>query len=225
MSSTLVRGNNFALVYDGKPFGCGRSISIEEDVETVGTSSKGTGKWAEFIPVSIGWAANGESLLIINSTNAHTFGSIRDIKNAGSTIVLAVSVTDILGNVYTVYGRAFFQNLSSNGTVNNVASFSFKLQGVGELAQYPAPYNLFADTEGPDGANTTFTFSWELLTTPTTTYLEYSSDSIAPTVIDAGTGLISDFTIATADADGLRIRIRAFYGGTNYSNWSEYFNL
>jgi len=43
MSSTLVRGNNFALVYDGKPFGCGRSISIEEDVETVGTSSKGTG--------------------------------------------------------------------------------------------------------------------------------------------------------------------------------------
>lgn len=222
MSSTLIRGNGFSITTGGKPLGCGRSITLQEEVEMISATTKGTGSWAAYISGGKSWIADGESLLIINSDAVNTYKEIRELKNSGQEVILSVLITDVSGNTYPMYGRAIFKNISANGTVNNISSFSFSLQGVGELAQYPAPYNTVVTWVY--GIYRYMTINCDVMVAATSYEIELLSDEITegeyPPLIF--TTLPQTVEVYLTEALNVNIRVRAIYTGGIYSEWTNY---
>lgn len=216
--SNLILGKEFAVTLNGVPIMCGRSVTVSESVSIVETTTKGSGKWLSYKGTSNGWEATIDALLI--NVGSNPFKTLRELKNDFTEVVLAFTGLDVNNIAYNFYGRAIIRLISANGTVGNVASATVELQGTGELSEFPAPYDArFSFVTG--GPSVVFTLNWESILGPQYYEVEYSTKTIAPTII---TGINTNATvinIAPLDFILFSYRVRSVYlSGT--SEWSNY---
>lgn len=127
----IVKGENMILSIGSSVISCWRSCTLAISAETVGISTVGSGNWQEVEAVNLSYSLNAEGQIWVNES--FTVHDLYDLQIQLEPIIFSFDVDSTI--FYT--GSAIITNISINGNVNDIGSFSLELQGKGELIKTP----------------------------------------------------------------------------------------
>lgn len=218
--ATLVRGENFVITVNGKQAGCSRSCNLQINTTTLNAATKNSGSWKEAIAQQIGWTASIESLLLNDGGGNNTYSDLFTALTAMDIVAIGLTITDEASNTYNLYGAGIITALGGSGQVNNVASTTLEIQGTGSLATFPPPLNLYG--ANPSGG----TFAWNItppVIAPVSYEIEYGVGTTPISTLTTTNPNAGQTGVSEVTDPGFYIRCRAYYGGSDYSEWTPYF--
>ncbi len=133
---TNVLGKDVVIrIYQGgwKFYACATSCSLTVSTSTVETSTTGSGKWGSFLPQKHTWSGTFDG--VVNLDEPLTLYHLRALQIAMTPINVQYERTDERNNSYTDEGIGYIVNSSDTGQMDDIATFSFEVQGTGELIQ------------------------------------------------------------------------------------------
>lgn len=114
-----------------KFYACATSCTWTVSTSTVETSTIGSGKWGSFLPQKHTWSVTCEG--VVNLDEDLTLYHLRQLQYSMTPIQVQSERVDARSNSYTSIGTGIIVSTSDTGQMDDIATFSFELQGTGPL--------------------------------------------------------------------------------------------
>lgn len=124
-----INGTNILIYVGGSAIACTTSASISMSMSTIDVSCKGSGGWAEKIAGQKEWSMSGEGLTQFDA--AYGFVDLVSVWKNRTAVTVRFS-TNVTGDEY-FEGTAYITSLSEDAPNEDVVTYSFELEGSGEL--------------------------------------------------------------------------------------------
>ncbi len=140
---SLVRGENVVGYFfeNGHwyPAVCSRSMSIQVNVDTVDTTTTGSGIWRTIVPTKNSWSFTREGLVSLNVPGGLTIADIESRMRAHTEMLLRFQATADDGTVYTDEGYCYITGATKVSSFDNVVTWNVDGTGNGKLTQVFTP--------------------------------------------------------------------------------------
>jgi predicted secreted protein len=143
MSNIVRLAKEFVIKYRGTIVARCRDFSITVGKNTVDITSFDSDGWEEFVGDLKNWSINFSAMVTRGTATSTTFGTgtfnamfdflASDGSNYGATIILGDTSTTYMASASYFEGVGILSNLSADGAVGDVISYSGEIQGAGKL--------------------------------------------------------------------------------------------
>jgi predicted secreted protein len=147
MSNIVRLAKEFVIKYRGTIVARCRDFSITVGKNTVDITSFDSDGWEEFVGDLKNWSINFSAMVTRGTAGSTTFGTgtfdsmfdfmatDTDGSNYGATVILGDASTGYMASASYFSGLGILSNLSADGAVGDVISYSGEIQGAGKLTR------------------------------------------------------------------------------------------
>lgn len=118
---------------------CARSMSIQVNVETVETTTSGSGIWKTVVPTKNSWGFTNEGLCALSVAGGLTIADIESRMRAHTQMLFRFQMTAQDKSVYTDQGYCYLTGATKVGSFDNVSTWNTSADGNGALTQVFTP--------------------------------------------------------------------------------------
>ena len=136
-----INGTLYIVDVDGNPIAYQQNATLNFESDALETTNKESGGWREYIYGARGWSIEGDALFISTPAGATRTGLeyLEDAMVNRTTVTVVFIEQNNTSGTFKWTGEALVTSLSREAPVEDVATFSFSLQGTGPLTRAQLP--------------------------------------------------------------------------------------
>jgi predicted secreted protein len=179
---------SFLKLGDYLPYGCARSTTLNLTGDIIAKSTVGSGNWKEKEVVALDWNFTIEGVMSLGASGYFLPNDIYNQWFSMQPVQLEFIVNDDDGNSVVMGGTALITNVSTNGAVNNSASFNITGEGTGGLWTSTSFQITKVEPNTPAAGQTRLTFDFDLLTNANAYTIQINDLTASTTIDDTAAG-------------------------------------